>query len=67
MHYSSNKDINQFIKRLIKQSDIGFKYGKKHNFLIIQNIKIAIPSTPSHISTVIKFKSQISRIRNLKI
>lgn len=67
MYYSADKDINKLIKKLLKQPNTNFKYGKKHDFLIIHNIKIAIPCTPSHISTFIKFKSQIKRIQRLNI
>lgn len=62
MYFSANKDINKFIKQLLKEQNITFKRGQKHDFLIINNRKIAIPCTPSHIRSLAEFKSQIRRI-----
>lgn len=61
MYFSADKDINKFVKLLLKDSNINFKKGQKHDFIIINNRKIAIPCTPSHINSLTKFKSQIKR------
>lgn len=61
MKFSNNKDIHQFIIKLLKQKSIYVLKGSKHNFLIIKNRKLAIPSTPSDFRSFQQFKHDVNR------
>lgn len=61
MKFSNNKDIHQFITRLLKQKSVYLSKGKKHNFLMINNRKLAIPSTPSDFRSFQQFKHDVNR------
>ena len=61
MKFSNNKDIHQFITKLLKQKSIQLTKGKKHNFLMINNRKLAIPSTPSDFRSFQQFKHDVNR------
>lgn len=61
MKFSNNKDINQFIAKLLRQESIYLSKGKKHNFLMINNQKLAIPSTPSDFRSFQQFKHDVNR------
>ena len=48
MYYSKDKDINAYVKRLLKHKSFRIISGKKHDQLcIFEQRKLAIPSTPS--------------------
>ena len=61
MKFSNNKDIHQFIAKLLRQESIYLSKGKKHNFLMINNRKLAIPSTPSDFRSFQQFKHDVNR------
>lgn len=61
MKLSNNKDIHQLITKLLKQESIYLSKGKKHNFLMINNRKLAIPSTPSDFRSFQQFKHDVNR------
>ena len=61
MKFSNNKDIHQFIAKLLRQESIYLRKGKKHNFLMIHNKKLAIPSTPSDFRSFQQFKHDVTR------
>jgi len=63
MYYSKDKDINAYIKRLLKHNCFRIISGKKHDQLcIFEQRKLAIPSTPSKQRSYIEFKNTIKRI-----
>lgn len=61
MKLSNNKDIHQLITKLLKQESIYLSKGKKHNFLMINNRKLAVPSTPSDFRSFQQFKHDVNR------
>lgn len=61
MKFSNDKDIHQLITKLLKQESVYLSKGKKHNFLIINNRKLAIPSTPSDFRSFQQFKHDVNR------
>lgn len=61
MKFSNNKDIHQFISKLLKQESIHLAKGKKHNFLMFRDRKLAIPSTPSDFRSFQQFKHDVNR------
>lgn len=63
MYYSKDKDINGYVKRLIKHDSFRIITGKKHDQLcILEQRKIAIPSTPSKQRSYVEFKNNVKRI-----
>jgi len=63
MYYSKDKDINAYIKRLLKHKSFRIISGKKHDQLcIFEQRKLAIPSTPSKQRSYIEFKNTVKRI-----
>ena len=61
MKFSNNKDIHQFITKLLRQKSIYVSKGKKHTYLMINNRKLAIPSTPSDFRSFQQFKHDVNR------
>lgn len=60
--YSTDKELNKFIRTLIKNGIVSFKHGKKHNFIILNHsLKITIPGTPSDRKAYLNFKTDIRR------
>ena len=63
MYYSKDKDINAYVKRLLKHKSFRIISGKKHDQLcIFEQRKLAIPSTPSKQRSYIEFKNTVKRI-----
>lgn len=63
MYYSKDKDINEYVKRLLKHESFRIISGKKHDQLcILEQRKIAIPSTPSKQRSYIEFTNNVKRI-----
>lgn len=63
MYYSKDKDINAYVKRLLKHDSFRIIIGKKHDQLcILEQRKIAIPSTPSKQRSYVEFKNNVKRI-----
>lgn len=63
MYYSKDKDINAYVKRLLKHDSFRIITGKKHDQLcILEQRKIAIPSTPSKQRSYVEFKNNVKRI-----
>ncbi|MGI1999642.1 hypothetical protein [Shewanella frigidimarina] len=61
--FSNNKDIQNYIKNLIKLHRWQFSKGKKHNCLFSKAGKrITVPSTPSDCRSYQNFKKDIERI-----
>ncbi|RZJ21665.1 MAG: hypothetical protein EON51_10310 [Acinetobacter sp.] len=60
--YSNDKELNKFIRQLIKDDIASFRPGKKHDFLLVNQIqKITIPGTPSDQKAFLNFKTDIGR------
>lgn len=60
--YSNDKELNKFIRHLIKNGIASFKPGKKHDFLLLnQSQKVTIPGTPSDRKAYLNFKTDIHR------
>ncbi|AZM38527.1 hypothetical protein KMZ14_09970 [Acinetobacter schindleri] len=60
--YSHDKELNKYIRQLIKDGIASFKPGKKHDFLLVNQIqKITIPGTPSDRKAYLNFKTDIRR------
>ncbi|PWB16995.1 hypothetical protein DCO44_01410 [Acinetobacter sp. AM] len=60
--YSNDKEMNKFIRELIKNDIASFKQGKRHDFLLLKcSIKITIPGTPSDRKAYLNFKTDIRR------
>jgi len=66
MKYTSNKDINNLIKRLIR-SDWVFKHGSKHGRLTSPDgiLKITVSKSPSDHRCFKNFRSDVRRINNM--
>lgn len=63
MYYSKDMDINEYVKQLLKHKSFRIISGKKHDQLcILEQRKIAIPSTPSKRRSFIEFKNNVKRI-----
>lgn len=63
MYYSKDKDLNEYVKQLLKHKSFRIISGKKHDQLcILEQRKIAIPSTPSKQRSYIEFKNNVKRI-----
>jgi len=61
MKYSNNKDINCFVRRLIKHG-CTFVKSKKHGVLFApQGQRTIVPSTPSDIRAYMNFKKDVLR------
>ena len=60
--YSNDKEMNKFIRELIKNDIASFKQGKRHDFLLVNQLqKITIPGTPSARKAYLNFKTDIRR------
>jgi hypothetical protein len=67
-HYSHCKDLNQYIKLLIKNKIVLFQKGKRHHFIVINDVhKFPIPGTPSDRRAYLNFKTDIQRAIKCKI
>jgi len=61
--FSNNKDINKFIKSLIRGEKWSCLRGKKHPYLYSPKGKrITVPSTPSDYRAYQNFKKDIMRV-----
>jgi len=60
--YSSNKDINLIVRKLVKR-DWKFKFGKKHGRIKSPiGLTFTVPNSPSDRRAVMNFKRDITRI-----
>lgn len=62
MRISSNKDIRNFVKKLLDKGIGRLENGKKHAYLIIHTTRLTIPCTPSCNRSFVKFKCDVKRI-----
>jgi len=61
--YSSNKEINQIVKDLIKKN-WKFKFGSKHGRIQSPvGIKFTVPKSPSDWRAVMNFKRDIKKLK----
>jgi hypothetical protein len=61
--FSNNKDINKFIKNLMRERKWYCLRGKKHPYLYSSKGKrITVPSTPSDYRAYQNFKKDITRV-----
>ncbi|RTR28946.1 hypothetical protein EKG39_18390 [Shewanella atlantica] len=61
--FSKDKDINSFIRQLIKSDKWYCLRGKKHNSVFSPKGKrVTVPSTPSDRRAYINFKKDIERV-----
>jgi len=63
MKYSSNKDINKYIQKLIKKGGWNYKRGKKHGRISppLGFPTLTIPTSPSDSHAFMNFKRESIR------
>lgn len=63
---SNNKDIRGYILKLIRQRQAKLYYGSKHPYLILDNQRITIPSSPSCKRAIYNFQHDVKRLTGKK-
>lgn len=61
MKFSNNKDIQNYLRRLLQDKSFKIRKGKKHNFLEKNNKKLCIPSTPSDYRSLQQFTHDVKK------
>lgn len=61
MRISANKDIRNYVKKLIDNGIAHLENGKKHAYLIMNGKRLTIPGTPSCSRSFVKFKCDVNR------
>lgn len=61
MKLSNNKDIQNYLRRLLRDKSFKIRKGKKHNFLEKNNKKLCIPSTPSDFRSFQQFTHDVNK------
>lgn len=59
---SNDKDIRCYVLMLIRQRNAKIGYGSKHPYLILENRRITIPSSPSCKRSIYNFRKDVKRL-----